>query len=85
MYTITAKSCDSQNIHFSITGTLNAILECRDHLCQAFRFVEVTCDETGEVMFTGYQSEEFFNAILAPDSAIMLCIRDVNYYKEMPS
>ena len=81
MYTITAKSCDSRNITFTLTANHRTITECRDHLCQAFRHVEITCDETGEVMFTGYQSDMFFYPTLTIDSAVMLCLKDEEFFK----
>lgn len=64
-YTLTANNGDNPRI----TYTQEGIPECRIQKLYAnaqcsFRDVQVTCDQTGELIFQVYTSDEFFTPLL---------------------
>lgn len=61
-YTITAKSGDAISTRVRISDTSFRVLCYKTCLLQAFRNIEIINDETGEVMFTHYESEDLFFA-----------------------
>lgn len=63
-YTVSADSCNAFKIQVSLTTTWNRACWLYNILRQAFRDVNMTDGETGEVMFSQYASAECFNPIM---------------------
>lgn len=61
-YTITARSGDAISTRVRISDAPIRVLHYRACLLQAFRNVEIVNDETGEIMFTHYESSDLFIA-----------------------
>lgn len=61
-YTITARSGDAISTRIRISDAPIRVLYYKACLLQAFRNIEIINDETGEVMFTHYESSDLFIA-----------------------
>jgi len=61
-YTITARSGDAISTKVKISDAPIRVLYYKACLLQAFRNIEIINDETGEVMFTHYESGDLFVA-----------------------
>ena len=59
-YKVEANNCNSPRITFEAGGlTDKASKFLAENLSQAFRDVRVTCEQTGEIMYSVYYSEDF--------------------------
>lgn len=69
-YTVCADSCNALKIQVSFTTSWNRACWVYNILRQAFRDVNLTDGETGEVMFSQYASDACFNATMTIAEAL---------------
>ncbi len=73
-YSISADSCQSRpRVEYHRDDlTFDEALRLADSLHYGFRKVEIICNDTGEVCYTKYFAEEFFNQTLSYHESIGL-------------
>jgi hypothetical protein len=71
-YKIVAKNYETPNIEVTAEGDLFAVSEYATLLQKGFRFVEVYNNKTGEVVYTFYRSDAWFNPSLSVTECIAL-------------
>jgi hypothetical protein len=77
-YTLTASNGDSPRITYTQEGIPeNRIRELYSHAQCSFRDIQVTCDQTGELVFQTYTSGEFFQPLL-PLIHTLAALEDIN-------
>lgn len=69
-YTVSADSCNALKIQVSFTTSWNRACWVYNILRQAFRDVNMTDGETGEVMFSQYASDQCFNPTMTIAEAL---------------
>lgn len=70
-YIVTADSCDPLKVHIEVQGDYHQAMFYAKVLRRAFRQVEVTSADTGEVMMSHYESDEIFNPSVPYHIALM--------------
>jgi hypothetical protein len=65
------------NVEFKGIGDIDTAFEVADTLEGAFPMVDVTCEQTGEVMYSRYTSVDFFNPAVEYGKAIYLAECDM--------
>lgn len=74
-YTVTAQNCCNPYITYCIKNlTKKAAYFATQNLCAAFRSIEVVNEETGEVVYSHYEGDEFFQ----PSATVVEAIARVN-------
>lgn len=59
-YSVIADNCNSPRITYEVKGLAkNAAKFLAEHLGQAFRKVDVICEQTGEVVYNMYYNDDF--------------------------
>ena len=59
-YVVNASNCNAPKITYEVKGlTEKSALFLANHLVEAFRQVDVTCEQTGEIMFSVYYNDDF--------------------------
>lgn len=71
-YKIIAKNYETPNIEVTAEGDLFAVSEYATLLQKGFRFVEVYNNKTGEVVYTFYRDDTWFNPTLSVTECIGL-------------
>lgn len=58
-YVVNANNCNTPKITYEVGGlTAKSALFLANHLTEAFRQVDVTCEQTGEIIFSMYYNDE---------------------------
>ena len=58
-YTVNANNCNTPKITYEVKElTAKSALFLANHLVEAFRQVDVTCEQTGEIIFSMYYNDE---------------------------
>jgi len=70
-YIVTADSCDPLKVHIEVQGNYHQAMFYAKVLRRAFRQVEVTSADTGEVMMSHYESDEIFKPTVPYHIALM--------------
>lgn len=71
-YKIIARNYETPSIEVTAEGNLFAVTEYAALLKKGFRFVEIYNNETGEVVYTFYRSDAWFNPSLSVTECIGL-------------
>jgi hypothetical protein len=58
------------NVEFKGIGDINTALECAENLEGAFPMVDITCEQTGEIMYSHYISTDLFHRSVEMGKAI---------------
>lgn len=59
-YSVKADNCNAPKITYEVKElSAKSALFLANHLVEAFRQVDVTCEQTGEVMFSMYYNDDF--------------------------
>lgn len=59
-YSVKADNCNAPKITYEVKGlTDKSALFLANHLTEAFRSVEVTCEATGELVYQFYYNDDF--------------------------
>ena len=59
-YTVNANNCNAPKITYEVKGLpKKSALFLANHLVEAFRQVDVTCEQTGEILFSMYYNDSF--------------------------
>ena len=59
-YTVKADNCNAPKITYEVKGLAEkSALFLANHLVEAFRQVDVTCEQTGEILFSMYYNDDF--------------------------
>lgn len=59
-YSVKADNCNAPKITYEVNGlTDKSALFLANHLIEAFRSVEVTCEATGELVYQLYYNDDF--------------------------
>ena len=59
-YVVTANNCNTPKITYEVNGlSEKSALFLANHLVEAFRQVDVICEQTGEIMFSVYYNDNF--------------------------
>ena len=59
-YVVIANNCNSPKITYEVKGLPEkSALFLANHLTEAFRQVDVTCEQTGEVLYSVYYNDSF--------------------------
>ena len=69
-YTLTASNCEFPHIDLSISDHFFAISAYRQTAELAFRQIRVVNDETGEIMYDRYVSDEWWKPMFSIDEAM---------------
>ena len=60
-YSVTASNCNAPKITYEVKElSAKSALFLAKHLSEAFRSVEVVCDQTGELTYQFYYNDDFY-------------------------
>lgn len=72
-YSVKADNCNTPKITYEVKGlTERSALFLANHLVEAFRQVDVTCEQTGEIMFSVYYNDDFRKPTLDELSCLLV-------------
>ena len=59
-YVVSANNCNAPKITYEVKGlTEKSALFLANHLVEAFRKIEVVCEQTGELVYDVYYNDDF--------------------------
>lgn len=59
-YSVKADNCNAPKITYEVKGlAAKSALFLTNHLTEAFRSVEVVCEQTGEITYQAYYNDDF--------------------------
>lgn len=84
-FTVSAKTCDLPHMEFSINvNNITEAMRIAKRLEGGFHDISVIeGEETGEVMYTRYQSIEIFAPSISPEEAVLYAVAEYEQSKQI--
>lgn len=84
-FTVSAKTCDLPHMEFSINvNSITEAMRIAERLADGFHDISVIeGEETGEVIYTCYQSGEIFAPSISPEEAVLYAVAEYKQRKQI--